>query len=69
MKTVRSNWSSSFNTDGDPIVINSGNTSSLWSFRFGGEGNQSGIKEPLDSLGMQSLLIEFGWESILDKTI
>ena len=68
MKTVRSNWRGSFNKDGDPVVIDSGEIVKLWSFRFGGEGDQSRVEVPLDSVGMQIVSIELGWESDLDET-
>lgn len=67
-KTIRSNWRGSFNADGDPVVIDSGETAPLWSFRFGGEGEPTGVEVPLDKVGMQKVLIELGWKSNLDQT-
>ena len=67
-KTIRSNWTGSFNTDGDPVVIDSGETAPLWSFRFGGEGDPTGVEVPLDKVGMQNILLELGWRSNREGT-
>ena len=66
-KTIRSNRKGSFNTDGNPVAIDSGETAPLWSFRFGGEGDPTGVEVPLDKVGMQKVLIELGWKSNLDE--
>lgn len=71
MKTVRSSWSGRFNTDGDPVFIDSGETANLWMIRFGGTGNdltRARAEVPLDKSDKQRVMIELGWKSDLDWT-
>ena len=61
--TTRSSYGGTHNTDGDPVVIDSGEITTLWSFRFGGEGDPTGVESPLSKGGMQAVMICLGWKS------
>ena len=62
-RTSRSSWGGAFNTDGDPVVVDSGESRLLWSMRFGGEGAPAEVDVPLNESGMQVVQIELGWKS------
>jgi len=65
-KTTRAQYGGNFNTEGEPLVVPSGETRLLWIIRFGGQGDPAEVDGPLDKIGMQEVRIELGWNSNFD---